>query len=129
MENILTERKIDDRKIKPVSTGILTTAYKYTEDDLTAGGVLELNRMKGKVKLKQKVLSVGDLVKYCKPGDIVEISPVHYLSPEVQKQVMATKDVEKVKKVYYNYEIPMIEAFGQECLFIDQCDIRFIYME
>lgn len=125
----LQERKIDGRKIRPVSTGILTTADRYTDDDFTDGGVLELNRMKGKVKLKQKVLSVGDLVKYCKAGDIVEISPVHYLSPEVQKQVMATKDVEKVKKVYYNYDFPMIEAFGQDCLFIDQSDIRFIYME
>ena len=52
---------IEIKSIKPLFTGIITTADKYTEDDVPKSGIVF--KVEGSVRDYQKVLAVGSSVR------------------------------------------------------------------
>lgn len=120
------------KKIRPVSTRIITTAETYKEDQKTPNGMLDPNKKKGNYMLEQTVLAVGPMVKFCEPGEKIKISIVHFLKPEVVRREMNATDQLKKHEInirYNDWEIPEINAFGQKCFIIDQNDISFVIEE
>lgn len=82
--------------------------------------------------LKQEVLAVGDLVRYCKPGDKIMINTTHFLKKEVVRRMMESMEKlkkEEIKVKYDDWEIPTVQAFGQTCFIINQDDIDFIILD
>ena len=115
------------KKIKPVFTSVVTTADKYTEDEVNSAGLIV--RTAGEMKPVQRVVAVGDIVKCCKVGDVVMINPKRY-TKVMQDRDNSIKDVmvESYKNVV-TYEIPQIELDGKTHLFIEDRDIDFVVEE
>lgn len=63
------------RKIKPTYTTVITTAIKFDKDDRQNGVIMA---KKGDLKLWQKVVAIGSMVKEFKVGDLVMINAANY---------------------------------------------------
>ena len=63
------------KKIKPLFTSVITTGDKF-EKDLTEGGIIMAR--KGDLKLWQKVIAVGPMVRGIEVGDMVMIDAANY---------------------------------------------------
>lgn len=63
------------RKIKPTYTTVITTAVKFDKDDMQNGVI---TAKKGDLKLYQRVVAVGSMVKEFKVGDLVMINAANY---------------------------------------------------
>ena len=112
-------------EVKPMFTGVITTAKRYVGDMTTKGGLLlDTSKMEGTMNPFQTVIAAGDMVKDLKPGDIVNINFKRY-----KKTVHAPGAIENnitSDNMSITYEIPMIELGDQEALFLQNSDIEFI---
>lgn len=63
------------KKIKPLFTSIVTTADKF-DKDMIEGGIIVAK--KGDLKLWQKVVAVGTVVRGIEVGDMVMINATNY---------------------------------------------------
>ena len=63
------------RKIKPTYTTVITTATKFDKDDKQNGVI---TAKKGDLKLYQRVVAVGSMVREFKVGDLVMINAENY---------------------------------------------------
>lgn len=115
------------KKVRPLFTGIVTTAKKYVGETTTAGGILiDTTRMEGSMNPYQTVIAVGAMNKDIKEGDIVKINFKRY---EKAKHVPGAIDEstntqsDNLSKVY---EIPMIVMNDQEYLFLQSNDIEYV---
>lgn len=63
------------KKIKPLFTSIVTTADKF-DKDMIEGGIIVAK--KGDLKLWQKVVAVGTVVRGIEVGDMVMINAANY---------------------------------------------------
>ena len=62
-------------KVRPLFTGVVTTAKKYVGEVKTAGGILlDTTRMEGSINPYQTVVSVGSMVQDVKEGEVVKIN-------------------------------------------------------
>ena len=67
------------KSIKPLFTGVLTTANKYETTSTKNGIIISAKQTEGHIKEYQTVVKVGSSVREIKPGDIVLINPSRYL--------------------------------------------------
>ncbi len=67
------QRRKEYKKIVPTYNQIVTTAYKYEEDQTAVPGVVDITKKKGDYSHQQQVVSVGPTVRFVKPGDWIEI--------------------------------------------------------
>jgi hypothetical protein len=117
------------KKIKPMFTGILTTAKKYSESIFIPGSSL-VDPSKGKETLQeyQKVISVGPSVTEIKVGDIVCINPNRYAVYKYAKN--GVKDsLEEYKNKIVSYNFNIVNVNGEDCLLLDTRDIDFVIEE
>ena len=113
------------KKIKPVGSQVLVTKNLYGWDDFKEGGVLIHKR--GDLKDYQEVLSVGDDVRFVKPGDIVKINLYKYaVFKEDPNSVKAMAD-NPIVGLRLN-EVEMVDVDGEPvmCFLIDQRDVDYI---
>ena len=113
------------KKIKPIGSQVLVTKNLYGWDDFMEGGVLIHKR--GDLKDYQEVLSVGDDVRFVKPGDVVKIN--------LYKYAVFKEDPNTVKAMADNLivglrlnEVEMVDVDGEPvmCFLIDQRDVDYI---
>ena len=113
------------KKIKPIGSQVLVTKNLYGWDDFMEGGVLIHKR--GDLKDYQEVLSVGDDVRFVKPGDVVKINLYKYaVFKEDPNSVKAMAD-NPIVGLRLN-EVEMVDVDGEPimCFLIDQRDIDYI---
>lgn len=116
------------RSIKPLSTSVLTTGDKFTSD-VTVGGIIQQDQKKGDLKLYQKVVAVGSMVRDIKPGDLVMINPINYVHRKYSKDsVQNDMDNNPVLSI----DIPTVtiendKGVEQEYLLLSDRDIRFVF--
>lgn len=113
------------KKIKPIGSQVLVTKSLYGWDDFDESGVLIHTR--GDLKDYQEVLSVGDDVRFVKPGDVVKIN--------LYKYAVFKEDPNSVKAMADNPIIGLrlneVEMAGEDdesvtCFLIDQRDVEYI---
>lgn len=113
------------KKIKPIGSQVLVTKNLYGWDDFMEGGVLIHKR--GDLKDYQEVLSVGDDVRFVKPGDVVKINLYKYaVFKEDPNSVKAMAD-NPIVGLRLN-EVEMVDVDGEPvmCFLIDQRDVDYI---
>lgn len=116
------------KKVRPLFTGIVTTATRYVEDSTTKGGILlDPNKAGGQLNNIQKVIAVGKMVSDVKEGDYVKLNYKRYLVP-LQLPGKIEDNVQS-SKMKATYEIPMIDIDGHQCLFLQSNDIEYVIEE
>lgn len=115
------------KKVRPLFTGIITTAQKYVGEVTTAGGLLlDTTRMSGSLNPYQTVVSVGDMCKDIKEGDVVKINFKRYAKAQHLPGAIDEAQNKQFDNMSITYEIPMINLDGQECLFLQSNDIEYV---
>ena len=108
-------------------TGVVTTAKKYIGDTTTAGGlILDLSKREGGLNPYQTVISVGDMCKDLKEGDIVKLNFKRYAKAKHVPGAIDEAENKQFDNMSITYEIPMIVLDGQECLFMQSNDIEYV---
>lgn len=114
------------KKLKPMFTGIVTTADKYVEDQTSSGLITDVKKLKRTLKEYQTVLAVGSSVRDIKVGDMVCINPSRYENRKYKENSMKN-DLMENTVVGYNFNV--VEIDGKDCLLLDQSDITFVVEE
>lgn len=114
------------KNLKPLYTGILTTANKYSQDD-SSGLILDTKKLAGSIKEYQTVVAVGSSVREIKVGDTVLINFQNYLvkdkaRPENEDGSIRTEFVQQT----YHLELPVMEVNDKEVLTLQEKDIAFV---
>lgn len=114
------------RKIRPMFTSVLTTGDKF-ESDMTDKGILVAK--KGDLKLWQKVIAIGSLVREIEVGDMVMINPAGYAKKKYNKNSLQN-DLDNNPII--TYEFPWVtieeeEGVEKECLLLNDRDIQYVF--
>ena len=112
------------KDIKPRYTQVLTTGDKY-EEDMKSGGVIVA--YKDSLKLYQKVIAVGNMVKDIEPGDTVMLDYSAYEVKRYDKNSLQN-DLDNNKTI--RLDLPWVtmddeEGNSQSYLLMDDRDIKF----
>lgn len=111
------------KKIKPMFTGIVTTANKYVEDQTSSGLVTDVKKLKSTLMEYQTVIAVGSSVRDINPGDVVCVNPSRYANRKFKENSLKN-DIMENTITGYNFNV--VEIDGNECLLLDQGDITFV---
>ena len=111
------------KDIKPRYTQVLTTGDKY-EEDMKSGGVIVA--YKDSLKLYQKVIAVGNMVKDIEPGDTVMLDYSAYEVKRYDKNSLQN-DLDNNKTI--RLDLPWVtmddeESNPQSYLLMDDRDIK-----
>lgn len=114
------------KKIKPMFTGIVTTANRFEEDEYQ-GGLLRAK--KGDLKTWQTVVSVGDAVRGVNVGDKVEINIMNYAVRKYDKNSLQN-DMDNNKII--RFEFNWVELYDEkdnphEHLLLTDRDILYVF--
>ena len=114
------------KKIKPLNNYLVVTGEKYQED-MKTNGIIVAN--KGDLKLYQKVLAIGNVIRGIEVGDTVMIDPSRYAVMKYDQNSLK-KDLYKNKVVEWN--LPWVtldneQGVPQECLLLTEMDIKFVF--
>lgn len=104
-------------------SSVVVTKNKYA-NDVTCGGVII--QKAGTVKETQRVISVGTHVRDIKEGDLVFIDPSRYA---VRKYREDSVKADVLTNDIVGYNIPEVVIDGNECLIIEDRDVRYIIDE
>lgn len=114
------------KKIHPMFTSIVTTADRF-DKDFTEGGIVVAS--KGDLKLWQKVLAVGNMVKGINVGDKVMINIANYAVRKYDKNSIQN-DLDNNPKIRYNLNwLTMDDENGKpmDCLLFNDRDILYTF--
>lgn len=113
------------KKVRPLFTGVITTANKYVGETTAPGGLLlDVTRMDGTLNIYQTVIAVGKMVTDVKPGEIVRLNYKRYAKAKhVPGQIEDNVQSDNMSVVY---EIPMVTVDGHDCLFVQNNDIEYV---
>ena len=117
------------RKVKPLFTGVITTAKKYLDDVKSGSGLIDVTRMSGSLNPYQTVISVGDMCKDIKDGDVVKINFKRYAKAKHTPGAIDEAQNKQFDNMTITYEIPIINIDGTDCLFLQNNDIEYIVTE
>lgn len=115
------------KKVKPMFDSIITTMDKYEDDVINNLGLIETSKQKGTIKEFQKVVSIGNIVREVKVGDLVCINPSAYARKKYQDGSM--KDGVISTNEVLSYEFNIIELDDVPHLLLKTRDIEFIVEE
>lgn len=115
------------KKVRPLFTGVVTTAQKYQGEITTDAGLILANKREGQLNIYQSVVAVGKMVTDLKPGDVVCVNYKRYFKPKHVPGVI--EDNIQSDNIVATYEIPSIEMDGQKFLFLQNNDIEFVVEE
>ena len=114
-------------KVRPLFTGIVTTAKKYVGETMTKGGILlDTTKLSGSLNPYQTVLAVGEMCKDLKEGDIVKINFKRYAKAQHTPGAIDEAQNKQYDNMSITYEIPMIVINDEECLFIQTNDVEYV---
>lgn len=113
------------RRIKPIGCQVLVTMNLYGWDDFDEAGLVIHKR--GDIKSYQEVISVGDDVKFVKPGDVVAINFYKYCSFENDPNSIKVNGTNNIVSMH----LDEVEMTGENdepvsCFLIDQRDVKFV---
>lgn len=111
------------KSIKPLFTGVLTTANKYETTSTKNGIIISAKQTEGHIKEYQTVVKVGSSVREIKPGDIVLINPSRYLRKKFDENSIRD-DFDKNPTIEIN--IPTVVINDKEYFLIEDRDIAYI---
>ena len=115
------------KKVRPLFTGVITTAKKYVGDQLTKGGLLlDTRKMQGDINPYQTVISVGTTVHDIKEGDIVKINFKRYEKAKHTPGALDEAENKIIDNMSRYCEIPAIVINDEEYLFIQNNDIEYV---
>lgn len=109
-------------KIKPLYTKLITTADKY-KNDQKVGNILDANRLEGRYKEYQKVVSIGSSVREVKVGDLVLIDPSRYIKRKFSDNSLREDFVENP---IISIDIPTVLMGDTDYFMLDERDIVYI---
>lgn len=117
-------RMFNIKKVRPLFTGIVTTANKYVGDITSESGLILTDKMEGGLNVYQTVVSVGAMCKDIKEGNIVCLNYKRYLVPKhlpgkIENNIQSDN-------LSGTYEIPMIRINGKDYLFLQTNDVEYI---
>ena len=117
------------KKIRPLFTGVVTTAMTYKEDKKTSdsGLIYDVSKRKGDINIYQRVVAVGDMVRGLKEGDIVCVNYKRYAIP-LQKAGAIENNIQK-SEISYTYQIPMVTLNGEDYFYLQNNDIEYVVEE
>ena len=111
------------KSIKPLFTGVLTTANKYETTSTKNGIIISAKQTEGHIKEYQTVVKVGSSVREIKPGDIVVINPSRYLRKKFDENSIRD-DFDKNPTIEIN--IPTVVINDKEYFLIEDRDVAYI---
>ena len=111
------------KSIKPLFTGVLTTANKYETTSTKNGIIVSAKQTEGHIKEYQTVVKVGSSVREIKPGDIVLINPSRYLRKKFDENSIRD-DFDKNPTIEIN--IPIVVINDKEYFLIEDRDVAYI---
>ena len=111
------------KSIKPLFTGVLTTANKYETTSTKNGIIISAKQTEGHIKEYQTVVKVGSSVREIKPGDIVLINPSRYLRKKFDENSIID-DFDKNHTIEIN--IPTVVINDKEYFLIEDRDVAYI---
>ncbi len=118
------------KKVRPLFTGIVTTAIKYSGEVKTGGGLLlDTTRMSGSLNPYQTVLSVGAMCKDIKEGDVVKLNFKRYAKAKHTPGAIDESQNKQFDNLSFTYEIPIININDKECLFLQSNDVEYVVEE
>ena len=117
------------KKVRPLFTGVITTANTIVGEMTTAGGlILDVTKQEGTINTFQTVVAVGKMVTDVKPGDIVCLNFKRYKSVKHLPGAIGEDNVQS-DNMYADYAIPAIMLDGKKHLFVQNNDIEFVVEE
>lgn len=115
------------KEVKPLFTGVVTTATTYKGEVTTGGGLLlDTTRMAGSLNPFQYVKAVGDTVRGLKEGDIVKINFKRYAKAKHVPGAIDEAENKQFDNMSIYYEIPKITINDVDYLLIQNSDIEYI---
>lgn len=119
------------KKVRPLFTGIITTAKRYVgmQSAKKGGLILDTRKMDGSMNPYQTVYSVGDTVHGIKEGDVVKINFSRYAKAKHTAGKIDEAENVQSDNLSWTYEIPLIIINDVEYLFIQDRDIEYVVTE
>ena len=114
------------KKIKPMFTGVVTTALKYVTDVATESGLILPSKMEGQLNYYQWVVAVGNMVQDIKEGDIVRINFKRYAVVQHAPGALDADANVQHDDMTMKYQIPMVNVDGRDLLFLQNNDIEYV---
>lgn len=116
------------KKVRPLFTGVITTAKKFIGDQATKKGsvIVDTRKMDGTLNYYQTVVSVGSTVRDLKEGDIVKINFSRYAKAKHTPGAIDEAQNKQFDNLGWDYEIPIIIIEDIEYLFIQDRDIEYV---
>ena len=119
------------KKVRPLFTGVITTATKYVGETTTSGGlIIDTTKMDGSLNPYQTVISVGPLAaKDIKEGDVVKIIFKRYAKARHTPGAIDEAENKQFDNMSITYEIPIIHLDDRDYLFLQNNDIEYVVEE
>ena len=114
------------KKIKPLNNYILTTGEKYQED-MRENGLIVAKA--GDLKLYQRVIALGPVIRGIEVGDLVMINPAQYAVMKYDENSVKN-DMGMNKVIHWNLPwVTMDDEDGKpkDCLLLTERDIQFVF--
>ena len=113
------------KKIKPLFTAVVVTANVYSRDYKEHNII---SPKANKLKEYQKVVAVGDSCRGIEEGDLVCIDLSSYAQWKYKKNSVKS-DMEELHNEIVGYNVPQIKIDGQDCMYLDVRDIKYIVQD
>ena len=113
------------KKIKPLFTAVVVTANIYSRDYKEHNII---SPKANKLKEYQKVVAVGDSCRGIEEGDLVCIDLSSYAQWKYKKNSVKS-DMEELHNEVVGYNVPQIKIDGQDCMYLDVRDIKYIVQD
>lgn len=113
------------KKIKPLFTAVVVTANVYPCDYKEHSII---SPKANKLKEYQKVVAVGDSCRGIEEGDLVCIDLSSYAQWKYKKNSVKS-DMEELHNEVVGYNVPQIRINGQDCMYLDVRDIKYIVQD
>ena len=113
------------KKIKPLFTAVVVTANVYPSDYKEHSII---SPKANKLKEYQKVVAVGDSCRGIEEGDLVCIDLSSYAQWKYKNNSVKS-DMEELHNEIVGYNVPQIKINGQDCMYLDVRDIKYIVQD
>lgn len=114
------------KKVRPLFTGIVTTAKRYVGESVIGSGIIDTTKMNGMLNPYQTVISVGSMCKDIQEGNIVKLNFKRYAKAKHAPGAIDAAENKQFDNMSITYELPTIVINGEECLFMQSNDVEYI---
>lgn len=119
------------KKVRPLFTGVITTAMKYVGQQMAKKGsvIIDTRKLDGSLNPYQTVYAVGGTVRDIKEGDVVKINFSRYAKARHTPGAIDEAENKQFDNLSWDYEIPIITINDVQYLFIQDRDIEYVVTE